>query len=224
MVSATSSASVPDSGQSFDERSFEARTRFRAGALSFEDALEQVARFPLTREQLAQVLDNVADDAPGAAVPLSAHDAQLLDAAEFTERPGALTSATVARDIQMHRLVGESLTVNEAAERAGVSTARIRQRLAARTLWAYKWGARRLLPPAQFTPDGIVADIELVVSRLRPDAHPLEVQSLLTVPQPTLSQGDREVSIVTWLMSGPQDEAAIRRVTDIVDAATWGAS
>lgn len=202
--------------------SLDARAQFRSGAITFEDALGRLSRFPLSREQLAEVLDNLADDvAPATA--LSEHDAELLDSAGFIERPGALTAAAVARDIQMQQLVAESLTVNDAAERAGVSTARVRQRLAARTLWAYKWGARRLLIPAQFTDDGVVPGIDMVVSHVRPDAHPLEVQSLLTLPQPTLAVGGEPASIVAWLLSGPRSDAEIDRATDIVDAASWGA-
>ncbi len=203
--------------------SLDVRAQFRSGALSFEDALGQLSRFPLTREQLADVLDTIADDTRDQAVPLSVADAAALDAAGFTERPGALGSAIVARDIAMQQLVSESLTVNDAAERAGVSTARIRQRLAARSLWAFKWGNRRLLIPAQFTDDGVVPDVEAIVTRIRGDAHPLEVQSLLTIPQPTLPIGEDPTSIIGWLLSGPRSEAEIGQATDIVDAASWGA-
>lgn len=203
--------------------SLDARAQFRSGAISFEDALGRVSRFPLTREQLAEVLDNLADDTSSPTAALSDHDADLLDAAGFIERPGALTAATIARDIAMQQLVAESLSVNDAAERVGVSTARIRQRLAARTLWAYKWGARRLLIPAQFTDDGVVPGVDAVIARVRPDAHPLEVQALLTLPQPTLEVGGEPASIVVWLLSGPRSDAEIARATDIVDAASWGA-
>lgn len=203
--------------------SLDARAQFRSGAITFEDALGRLSRFPLTREQLAEVLDNLADDTDPPTAALSDHDADLLDAAGFVERPGALTTASVARDIQMQQLVAASLTVDEAAARAGVSTARIRQRLAARTLWAYKWGARRMLIPALFTVDGVVPGIDAIVVRIRPDAHPLEVQSLLTSPQPTLLVGGEAASIVSFLLSAPRSAAEIARVTDIVDAAAWGA-
>ncbi|MFW0790770.1 hypothetical protein [Gordonia sp. CPCC 205333] len=203
--------------------SLDARAQFRSGAISFEDALGRLSRFPLTRDQLAEVLDTLADDTSPPSAALSEADAAVLDAAGFSERPGALTTATVARDIQMQQLVAESLTVNDAAERAGVSTARVRQRLAARTLWAYKWGTRRLLVPAQFTDDAVVPGIDAVVSRIRPDAHPLEVQSLLTLPQPTLAVGSEPASIVAWLLSGPRSDQEVERATDIVDAASWGA-
>ncbi|WP_242676551.1 transposase [Rhodococcus sp. ABRD24] len=43
-----------------------------------------------------------------------------------------------------------------ACEIIGVTTARIRQRLAGGTLWAFDSGQGRLLPPAQFTADGAV--------------------------------------------------------------------
>ncbi|GAB20000.1 hypothetical protein GOEFS_105_00110 [Gordonia effusa NBRC 100432] len=203
--------------------SLDARAQFRSGAISFEDALGRLSRFPLTREQLADVLDNLSDDNSPSPAALSEADAAALDSAGFVERPGALTTASVARDIQMQQLVAESLTVNDAADRAGVSTARIRQRLAARTLWAYKWGTRRLLIPAQFTDDGVIPGIEAVVARVRPDAHPLEVQSLLTLPQPTLAVDGEPASIVAWLLSGPRSADEIERATDIVDAASWGA-
>ncbi|WP_246098156.1 hypothetical protein [Rhodococcus spelaei] len=87
---------------------------------------------------------------------LSEHDAQLLADAGFESDPTSATAARVDRDVRMPNLVQNSLSIADAATRLGVTGARIRQRIAEGTLWAFSAGRNRLLPAAQFTGAGAV--------------------------------------------------------------------
>lgn len=156
---------------------------------------------------------------PGPA--LSEHDAALLDEAGFTVDPAAATAARLDLHIRMQDLVQRSLSVPDAAERLGVSTARIRQRLTEGTLWAFASGHTRLLPPAQFTETGAVPHLERVMPLVAKDLHPLTVQALLTQPQPTLTMGGRSVSIGRWLTGSAGTEQDINQAASVITAADW---
>ena len=159
---------------------------------------------------------------PSAGPALSEHDATLLTEAGFVTDPAAATAARVDRDIRMQDLVQSSLSVADAAERLGVTTARIRQRLTDGTLWAFTSGRNRLLPPAQFTAAGAVPHLEKVLPLLNKDLHPLTVQAVLTQPQPSLVVDGRPVSIVAWLTGSAGTDAQIEQAADVIVAATWG--
>ncbi|GAB2643518.1 hypothetical protein ABI214_12655 [Prescottella soli] len=157
---------------------------------------------------------------PSAGPALSEHDATLLTEAGFVTDPAAATAARADRDIRMQDLVHSSLSVADAAERLGVTAARIRQRLADGTLWAFDSGQGRLLP-GQFTADGAVPHLDKVLPLLDKDLHPLTVQALLTQPQPSLTVDGRPVSIVAWLTGSEGTDAEIEQAADVIVAATW---
>jgi hypothetical protein len=127
----------------------------------------------------------------------------------------------VDRDIRMQELVRSSLSIAQAADRLGVTAARIRQRLGEGTLWAFASGRNRLLPPAQFTDTGAVPHLDQVMPLLTKDLHPLTVQALLTLPQPSLTVEGRSVSIVAWLTGSAGAAADIEQVHDVITAAEW---
>ncbi|MGF7123314.1 hypothetical protein AB4Z09_20635 [Rhodococcus sp. TAF43] len=158
---------------------------------------------------------------PSAGPALSEHDATLLAEAGFVTDPAAATAARVDRDIRMQDLVHSSLSVDDAAQRLGVTTTCIRQRLTDGTLWAFTSGQGRLLPPAQFIAVGAVPHLEKVLPLLNDDLHPLTVQALLTQPQPSLVVAGRPVSIVAWLTGCAGTDAEIEQAADVIVAATW---
>ncbi|QKT07371.1 hypothetical protein HUN08_09330 [Gordonia sp. X0973] len=202
--------------------SYEPITRYLSGELAFEDALHAVTGLSVERAALVGVLETLAADTGVATASVSYHDEKLLSDAGFHEKPGAVAVMTVQRDVQLQQVISESLTVSEVAERLGVSTARVRQRIAARTLWSFLWGDRRLMPSAQFTPHGVVPHMDEVIARLRPDSHPLEVHKILTVPQPSLTRRNGNAqSIADYLSRAPVSEEELQRVLDLVDAASW---
>lgn len=118
-------------------------------------------------------------------------------------------------------VVHGSLSVTAAAQRLGVTTARVRCRLADGALWAFGSGQGWLLPPAQFAATGAVPHLGKVLPLLSKDLHALTVQALLTRPQPSLTVDGRPVSIVAWLTGSAGADAEIEPAVDVIAAATW---
>src|SRR5207302_900754 len=97
-----------------------------------------------------------------------------------------------------------SLSVLQAARLLGVDASRVRQRLAAHTLYGLKVGRSWLLPRYQFDGERIIPGVEKVFSRLRSDLHPIAVYTWFTSPDPDLIEGvgQAPVSPRDWLRSG----------------------
>ncbi|MDG3014358.1 hypothetical protein [Speluncibacter jeojiensis] len=210
---ATSGKYVPGSVES----------RFVAGKLDFETALGEIVGDRIGRDDLAQILHVIAERAAlsPVAAPLSGHDAQILADAGFVGDRVASSSAAVSRDLQMRELMRTALSVSEAAERLGVTPGRVRQRITAHTLWAFRSGRNQLLPAVQFTEEGAVPHLERIAPLLPRDLHPLALQSLLTLPRAELPVDGEPTSIVGWLAAGagaPEDIAAVEAV---IAAALW---
>ncbi|MFD4369353.1 hypothetical protein [Rhodococcus sp. NPDC058521] len=199
----------------------DAEARYLSGDLDFEGALREVSGSDIDRSELAQILHGFRKALPAAGPALSDHDARLLTKAGFVTDAASATAVRVDRDIRMRGLVRNSLSIPAAAERLGVTAARVRQRLTDRTLWAFQSGRNRLLPPAQFTDTGAVPYFEQVAPLLAEDLHPLTVQALLTRPQPTLAVDGEPVSIVQWLIGCAGTAAEIEQVTDLVITSEW---
>ncbi|MBI2942251.1 MAG: DNA-binding protein [Chloroflexi bacterium] len=101
-------------------------------------------------------------------------------------------------------LIASAYPVNRAAELLGVEPSRIRQRLAARTLYGIKERGTWRLPRFQF-PDGcLVPNISVVFARLRDGLHPVGVWRWFTTANPDLPVGEDEtpVSPLEWLRAG----------------------
>jgi hypothetical protein len=197
------------------------RERFLHGDLPFEDALKEVTGTDLDRSHLWHILEGLASERRAAAPVLSAHDAHILDDAGFVADPVAAASARVDRDIRMQNLVHESFSIPDAAERLGVTPARIRQLLTEHKLWAFASGRNRLLPPAQFTSIGQVPHLDRIVPLLEGDMHPLSMQALLTAPQQSLIVEGEPVSIVAWLTGCAGTEDDISQAADVITSAQW---
>lgn len=197
-----------------------AEDRYRSGDLAFEDALREVTGIPLDRDVFVQILHDLASRAR-VAPELSEHDARHLEQVGFIGDPATATAARLDRDIRMADLVRCSLPIDTAADRLGVTPARVRQRLAAGTLWAFDSGRIRLLPPAQFTDTGAVPHLDKVVPLIAKDWHPLTVQALLSEPQPSLTVDGRPVSIVEWLTGSAGTVSDITQAADVITAAEW---
>ncbi|EHK80550.1 hypothetical protein QR64_01440 [Rhodococcus sp. Chr-9] len=195
-------------------------SRYLRGDLNFEDALREVTGVDIGRDQLVQILKSLHTANP-AGPALSEHDARVLTDAGFTASPAAATAARVDRDIRMANLVATSLSIADAAVRLGVTPARIRQRIADGTLWAFDSGRNRLLPPAQFTDSGAVPHLDKVMPHIPKDLHPLTVQTLLTQPQSSLVVDGRPVSIVAWLTGSAGTPEEIEIVVDVLAAVEW---
>lgn len=134
-----------------------------------------------------------------------------VDASADERRDYAHAATRTAADYAS--LMATSLTVSQVAARLGVDDSRVRHRIGSGELWALHGPSRRrMLPLAQFGPDGAVVPGLAEVRRALPgDLHPLEVQGFLTSPRPELRLRARDLSPVEWLARG----GAVDAVTEL---------
>ena len=105
-------------------------------------------------------------------------------------------------------LVAHSLPVVAVAKRLGVDTSRVRQRIYARSLYAFKHQAAWLVPAFQLQGRKLVPGLGAVVTALAPTLHPVAVSRWFTTPNADLVLGDAAVSPIDWLAAGGSPEAA----------------
>jgi len=106
-------------------------------------------------------------------------------------------------------LAKHSLGVATVARRLGVDTSRVRQRIYARSLYAFKQRGAWLVPAFQVDGRKLVPGLALVVAELSPMLHPVAVSRWFTTPNAALLLGDDAVSPTAWLRSGgPPDLVA----------------
>ena len=101
-------------------------------------------------------------------------------------------------------LVATAYTVGQVAALLRVEPSRIRQRLAARSLYGVKERGNWRLPRFQFEDGQLVANAGAVFARLRNGLHPVGVWRWFTTANPDLVVGEDEASVspLTWLRAG----------------------
>lgn len=67
----------------------------------------------------------------------------------------------------------------------------------------------------------MVPHLDQVVPLLAKDLHPLTVQALLTLPQPSLTVEGQPASIVAWLSGSAGTAADIEQARGVITAAEW---
>jgi hypothetical protein len=117
---------------------------------------------------------------------------------------GARADPLVQGVVAYASLIHTGLTTRQAAARLGVSDARVRQRLQARTLLAVREGLSWKLPVFQFTKRGELPGWGEVCPSLPPGASPVAVERWLGLPHPDLVTGENETPISPrgWLVEG----------------------
>lgn len=181
--------------------------RYVSGELDFETAAAEAAGHALDREDLVPILRRLRRKPETAEI--SEHGAALYDETGFLEDPVAFAAVTTDRERRMHALTSTALTVSEAADRLDVSPSRVRQRTGAGTLWAIKVGNKLLLPRVQFTPTGLVPNLEKVQAAVPRGLHPLSVLGLLTESHAELTMNGEPRSIVHWLRGGGDPDTTL---------------
>ena len=173
------------------------------------DTLQRVG-IRLEPEEVEDLLLDVLDGMP-AASPVTAPrheltepDAAALSRGGFELDPHALgVSDPLARTAAEYTaLLAGSLTVAEAAAMLGVDTSRIRQRIAAGSLYAVKLRGGWRLPRFQFDANRPLPGLEEVAPRLDPSLHPVAVARWFSLPNTDLVIDDQPVSPRDWLRSG----------------------
>lgn len=104
-----------------------------------------------------------------------------------------------------------ALSVNQAADRVGVDTSRIRHRIGSGRLIGWKDRGGWRLPAWQFTDTDVLPGLEIVLAAMPDDQPALVLANFMTTPQDDFELNDRPVSPRDWLMAGgsPQRVAAL---------------
>ena len=114
------------------------------------------------------------------------------------------------------QLVADSLNVAGIAGLLGVDPTRVRQRIHARSLYAFKHHNSWLVPPFQIEGGRLLPGLGAVVAKLSAYLHPVAVTRWFTSPTDALDLDGEAVSPVAWLASGapPAWVAALAEVLD----------
>lgn len=99
-------------------------------------------------------------------------------------------------------LVARSFTVAETTKRLGVDTSRVRQRIYARSLYAFKHRGSWLVPTFQLRRGKLVPGLDAAVPALSPALHPVAVSRWFTTPSSDLIIDGSSVSPIDWLSTG----------------------
>lgn len=185
--------------------------------------VEAVARLETVSggESVVGVIDQIARSASAASTADEAgltaeQEAVLRRAGSFVDRMPLLSNRqSTATQIRRAADVTRGLTTREAAELLGVGESRIRQRVAARTLFAVQTGQGVRFPRFQFVSDGALPGWDEVAPRFPADAHPVAVSNFMQTPTVELEIGGEPTSPRDWLIGGGMPS----RVIELVDAA-----
>lgn len=122
---------------------------------------------------------------------------------DIDPRAHAIAAQSVLRDV--------ALSVGQAAERTGVAGSRIRHRIADGLLAGWKEGGAWRLPAWQFTENGVLPGLEVVLPAIPQDQPHLAVASFMATRQDDLLIGDSRSTPRDWLLAGgdPQRVAAL---------------
>lgn len=117
-----------------------------------------------------------------------------LDSDEFDPRARTVAEQAVLRDT--------ALSVNQAADRLGIDSSRIRHRVSSRHLVGWKDRGGWRLPAWQFTDTDVLPGLETVLAAMPFDQPALVLANFMTTRQEDLDLDDRPVSPREWLLAG----------------------
>lgn len=192
--------------------------------MSSSRELEQLLheRFDIGRDAFVAALKTLPTMRPWATT-LTADEARLLDDGDFQEDPDAYVAAGAEIAGHAGRLAVSAFTADEVKSGLGISDSRVRQKRAARELWAIPDGQSWLFPLSQFDTDEKtggpirqVRGLAQVFKALPADLHPVAVDGFLHTPQPDLYHG-RAQSPLDWLRDGGEVDAVVAAAA----AADW---
>jgi hypothetical protein len=140
---------------------------------------------------------------PASSMLTSEQEMALRAAGSFVDKmpPPARRGSTITAK-RTSELLATAFTVDQAATRLGVSSRRIRHRLAGRTLLSMKVRHRHWLPAFQFTDDGELSDWAQVAPAFPTTARPTSVAWFMQTPHPDSSLEGRALLPVSWLAAG----------------------
>jgi len=180
-----------------------ARAGLRVTATEFLSLVEDAAK-RLTTPQV----DPAAHFSPAERQALSETGLDLspLEADESDPRARTVAEQAVLRDT--------ALSVNQAADRIGVDSSRIRHRIGDGRLIGWKDRGGWRLPAWQFTDHDVLPGLETVLAGMPQDQPALVLAKFMTTAQDDLELGERPVSPREWLLAG----GSARRVAELASA------
>ncbi|GHF04684.1 hypothetical protein GCM10011600_01430 [Pseudolysinimonas yzui] len=185
------------------------RTAARRAAVDVGDLhaamLDVLSESPLVRHETHQFSE-------GEAAILATSGVNLEGAADGIHDPTAATAARIAL------LMAESLTTADCAAQLRVSPGRVRQRISAKTLYAFDDGGEWRIPIWQFVGRSQVVGLEKVAQSIPTDVHPLAVQNFMARPSVDLLVDGVSLSPLEWLASGGSPEKVAELVRELPSA------
>jgi hypothetical protein len=133
-------------------------------------------------------------DAERVALTDAGLDLTPLSDSEVDPRARTVAEQAVLRDT--------ALSVNQAAERVGVDSSRIRHRISERRLIGWKDRGGWRLPAWQFSDTDVLPGLDTVLALMPIDQPALVLANFMTTPQEDLEIGDRPASPREWLLAG----------------------
>lgn len=151
--------------------------------------------------------------------PLSADETKLLDEAGLPKPDEDNEYAVDSVLSDTARLLSTAYTEDEIASALGISVSAVRDRRAARTLWAVDEAGEWLYPAPQFdgTPARLVPGLDAVLPALPPDLHPAAVAGFLETPQTDLRKDGSTLTVRAWLKGGGDADHVLR----LIETGEW---
>ncbi|MCF8609689.1 hypothetical protein L5G28_05855 [Gordonia sp. HY285] len=109
-------------------------------------------------------------------------------------------------------MIATALTADEAAERLGVTSGRIRQRLGAKTLLGVKVGSAHRLPGFQFTEDGELPGWDRIAPAVPSSVHPVSIARFMHTAHPDLTVVGEALPPTDWLIGGGDPEYVVSMI------------
>jgi len=180
-----------------------------AGVETSPDAFLDMVREAVSAVRAARHVDPRAQ--------LSAADVEVLERGGFDLAPPSrrAQSPAVRSVAEYVAMLQDALTVAQAAKRLRVDPSRVRQLLAAGSLYGIKVRGEWRLPSFQFTTRGTIQGVQEVLRELPDDLHPVEVLEWFHRPDPDLEIADVSVSPLAWLRSGGDPSRAGELARDL---------
>lgn len=128
------------------------------------------------------------------------------------EAPAARRANLTVVTAEFAQMVASADTVQQVAERLGVKSSRIRQRIGERSLYVIEGPAGRVFPRFQFTATGVLPGLATVLAAIDPQMHPVAVERFFLSVSPDLESElvDEPMSPRDWLLAGhPAEPIAV---------------
>lgn len=165
-------------------------------------------------EALRLVLEHMEPMAYGdASTGLTAEEQVVLQEGGLTLEPTPGRDPLADTAVKYAAIIERSLSTGEVSQRLGLTTSRVRQMIADRSLYSFLIDGKRFIPVFQFVADDqLVPNITRVNKALDPRMHPVEVYNWYHIPNVDLflnQDVDDIVSPLDWLKGGHDIESVL---------------